>query len=114
MNILEQLAQEIGRKEQELEALLKAYAVLGGTFSGSEARVYEEVRAPIVEVVESRPMAAPPVDVRPQRPHEPVDTRLLCAGCGGRLEPATRELKSGKVVSYLMCMDSSCNNEVFA
>jgi hypothetical protein len=110
----ERLLDQIESLENKYRALQSAIDILEEAPSREEVRGYSEVRSKTVERLEREPREVSPRHASPPRPVLPPDTRPLCAGCGGRMEPAQRELSNGKVVQYLSCTDSGCNNEQLA
>jgi hypothetical protein len=101
----------VADSERLVKRYKKALDVLQGTESETES--YETQVRPAVGRVEEAPREVPTPDVSPRRQVVPVDTRPLCNACGGRMEPGSRTLQSGKTVTYLVCTDSGCNNEQF-
>lgn len=69
-----------------------------------------DVRSKVVAKVEER---SDPLPAPTPSPQIHIDNRVHCNACGGRMEPSFRTLQSGKTVNFLMCTDSSCNNEQF-
>ena len=109
-----ELLDQIDQLELKIQALEQAKQALAGSgVTGSPVRNNEEVRRKDLGRVEVQPVQIPPSYDVPRRPPEPVDTRLPCPACGGRLESGTRTLSNGKVVNLLMCTDSGCNHEQF-
>lgn len=72
-----------------------------------------QTRLPALGSLESQPRIVDAPPPSPQRPPEPVDTRIHCNACGGRMESSIRTLQSGKTYPVLVCTDSGCNNEQF-
>ena len=111
---LSNLLDEIDDLEHKAEVLQQTIEVFERGYVPRRALPdYPPVREQAVAGLESPPREVPTSDASPRRPPVEVDTRPFCGGCGGRMEPAIRTLNSGKVVSYLMCTDSGCNNEQF-
>lgn len=117
---LEELADKYKFKvDEQLEIVWRLRNALNAIQGKLELVVPETIKDPesgqsSLVSVQGSSGELPPNPPSPQRPPEPPDTRVLCPACGGRMEPSQRTLQSGKTVNLLMCVDSGCNNEVYA